>query len=607
MMDVKQLDLFPTQPGVYLMRDRAGNVLYVGKANNLRQRVKQYFAVGGDGRPMVPFLIVKVVTIDTIVVTSEKEALLLENTLVKTHLPPYNVCLKDDKTYISLKINNRHPWPMVQLVRYKGRPPQDGLYFGPYTSALSARHTFDLINKIFPLRQCSDQELMRRTRPCILYQMKRCIAPCVGMCTKEEYDHQVQRTVQFLRGQDKELLKDLYTEMQKAAETLEFEHAEEILRVVRSIELTLEKQSVHKVAGNDADVWAIFRQAEELVITQMAYRHGKLIAAENHSFSGIAQDDEEILQSFLLQHYELMEEVPHEVLVPIQLPEASALAELLEGISHRRVLVLAPQRGEKLKLIEMAYSNAEAAFRRSKDERAIREKTLLEMQDKLHLTRYPKKIECFDNSHLSGSQQVSALVTFVEGEKETKGYRTYRMRATGESDDYGAMREVLTRRYGKAKEEDNLPDLLIIDGGKAHLNVAIKVFEALDIASVDLISIAKEAGRHDKGMTEERVFLREMKDPVLLRNTSPILFLLQRIRDEAHRFVLKFQTKRRTKVTIASELVGIPGIGPKKRKALLTHFGSVKVLRQASEEQLREVSLLSSKDVEVLVKWMNKR
>jgi excinuclease ABC subunit C len=472
-MDLAQIDLFPTQPGVYIMRDRNGRVLYVGKAKNLRQRVKQYFALGRDGRPMVPYLVVKVASIDTIIVSSEKEALLLENNLIKNYQPSYNALLKDDKTYVSLKITTQHPWPMVLLVRYKGRPPNDGLYFGPYTSAVAARNTFDLLNKLFPLRQCSDQELARRTRPCILYQMKRCVAPCVGLCTKEEYHQLVQNVIQFLRGQDKELIRALYAEMEQAAAALEFERAEEILKVVRSIEVTLEKQNVDKVVGNDTDVWAVFRQAEEVILTLMAYRHGKLVASENHSFSGIAQDDQELLHSFLLQHYQMMEQVPHEILVPIPLPDATALEEILAAISERNVSVHCPQRGEKCRLVEMAYANAESAFRRSKDERAIREKTLLEMQDKLRLTRYPKRIECFDNSHLSGSQAVSALVTFVEGEKETKGYRTYRLRDVKEGDDYGAMREVLIRRYGKAKEENHLPDLLIIDGGKAHLNVAI--------------------------------------------------------------------------------------------------------------------------------------
>ena len=275
--DVKLLDLFPVKPGVYIMKGSNQEVLYVGKANNLRQRIKQYFVPGRDGRVMVPFLISKVEEIDTIVVTSEKEALLLENNLIKQYQPRYNALLKDDKTYIALKINIRHPWPMVSLVRYRGKPKPDGLYFGPYTSAFAARNTLDLIQRIFPLRQCSDQELVRRTRPCILYDMKRCIAPCVNKCTKEEYDQFVQGAVKFLKGQDKEVLNDLYAELEKNSEALEYERAAEILQTIRQIEKTIESQKVDKPLGEDSDSFGIFRQADEAVLCQLLFRSGKLV------------------------------------------------------------------------------------------------------------------------------------------------------------------------------------------------------------------------------------------------------------------------------------------------------------------------------------------
>lgn len=604
--DIGKLELFPTQPGVYVMKDHTKSVLYVGKAKNLKQRVKQYFVRGGDGRSMVPFLIEKVADIDIQVVRSEKEALLLENTLIKEHRPPYNAILKDDKTFISLKVTVQHPWPMVQLVRYKGRPPKDGLYFGPYTSAIAARQTLDLINRVFPLRQCSDQELARRDRPCILYQMKRCVAPCVHLCSKEEYDGHVKNTVKFLKGQDREVLKELYQEMNQASEDMAFEKAADILRLIRQIEGTIEPQYVHRETAIHTDVWGLYRQAEEGVVSLLPYRFGRLMGIQTFSFSGIAQDDEELLHSFLLQYYEQVSEVPHEVVLPLALSDPEAIEEILGSQSQHKVAILLPCRGDKVKWVDMANTNAEAAFKKEKDVRTIREKTLLEMKEKLHLMRYPRRIECFDNSHLAGSEPVSALVTFTDGEKDTKGYRKYCLKVAAASDDYGAMREVLVRRYQKAKEENHLPDLLIVDGGKGQLNVARQVFAELNIISVDLIGLAKEEGRHDKGMTLEKIFLSDIKEPLALKKTSSILYLLQQIRDEAHRFVIAFHRKRRSKDVIKSELEEIPGIGPKKQQLLLKRFGSVKKIFTASEEELKTSKGLSRRDIQSLMEWRRK-
>lgn len=607
MFDIKTLENFPTQPGVYLMKSQSGVILYVGKAINLRQRVKQYFATpGGDGREMIPLLVASIAQIDTIVVNSEKEALLLENTLIKQHQPKYNALLKDDKTYVALKINHKHKWPSVQIVRYKGKPEPDGLYFGPYTSAFAARQTLDLLHCLFPLRQCSDQELARRTRPCILYDMKRCIAPCVNLCTKEEYDTYVQRTIRFLRGQDREVLKDLYHEMERQAEALEFEKADVLLKTIRDIEKTIEGQAVDKVLGGDIDALAIFRQGDEVLLMQLLIRDGKLVGSRHYHFSRIAEDDAELYTSFLLQHYEKQESIPHEIITPVELEGTESIAEIISVNKKRKVDIYAPKRGEKLALVKMASINAEATFKKDKDLHTIREKTLLEMQEHLRLNHYPGRIECFDNSNISGTEPVSALVTFTDGEKDKKHYRKYKIKTAGEEpDDYASMYEVLTRHYKRAKEANTLPDLLLVDGGKGHLNIATRVLKELNIVTVDAIGVAKEQGRHDKGMTSEQIFLPNIKDPILLKRNSPILFLLQQIRDEAHRFAITFHRQRRNKTTLHSALLDIPGIGPIKKKALLRHFGSVKKVKEATQEELQQVKGLSKANIERILAYLN--
>lgn len=595
--DSKKLDLFPTQPGVYLMKNGEGVVLYVGKAKNLRQRVRQYFIPGRDGRIMVPYLVAKIDEIDTIVVNSEKEALLLESNLIKQYKPRYNALLKDDKAYIALKISNKEEWPAVKLVRYRGDPEPDGLYFGPYTSAHAARQTLELLNKLFPLRQCSNQELARRKRPCLLYQMKRCVGPCGGKCTKEEYQRHVQRTIKFLRGQDREVLDDLYEEMNRLSEALEFEKAAQLHRSIQHIEKTIEAQHVDRPLGVDADAIGLFRHGEEVIISQLSFRGGRLVGSRHFNFNTIAEEDHELFSSFLIQHYNGKEEIPSEILLPLELPDAEAVEEILSTRQKRKVVLHLPQRGEKKVLLEMAYTNAEANFKKEKDEASLREKSLLELQEQLHLTNYPERIECLDNSNIAGSEPVAALVAFTDGLKDKKRYRTYRLHVGSKPDDYASMREVLTRRYKRAKEENDLPDLLILDGGKGQLNIALQVFEELNIIGVDLIGLAKEKGRHDKGMTAEQVFLPDRSEPILLKKSSSVLFFLQNVRDETHRVAISFHRKRRSKKTLQSALDDIPGIGYVKRKALLTHFGSIKKVEIASEEELKQVKGITEANI----------
>ncbi len=602
--DPKKLEQFPLEPGVYLMKNEEGEVLYVGKAKELKKRLKSYFAPGRDERPMVPHLVAQVALIDTILVSTEKEALLLENTLIKKHQPKFNAVLKDDKTFISLMINHKHKWPRLSLVRNKGKPKEEGLYFGPYTSALAARETYEMLTRLFPMRQCSDEELKRRKRPCLLYGIKRCIAPCVGLCTKEEYDHFVQGAIHFLKGENKTVLKELHKEMEKASEAQEFEKAAAFLQTIRQIEHVLEKgQIVAKNYGKDCDVLALYRHGEEVILMQLLCREGKLVGSEHYTFYDVVQEDEALFSSFLLQHYKEHSHPPSEILLPLALPQQKEIEEILFEAQKKKIHLLVPQKGEKEKLVSLAEKNAKATFQQEKNAQELREKMLLDLAETCKLNRYPKRIECFDTSNIAGSDQVACLVAFTDGQKDSARTRLFRIRDIKKGDDYGALHQVLSRRLIRAKEEDDLPDLIIVDGGKGQLHVAQDVFKELDIANVDLIAIAKEAGRHDKGMTQERLFLPERKEPLILSIRSPLLFLLQMIRDEAHRKAIGFHKTRRTKRYLTSALDEIPGIGKTKKMRLLKHFGSLERIKQATPADLAKVSGLTKKDIAALEKF----
>ncbi len=595
--DLKTLDTFPMQPGVYIMKDVKGKVLYIGKAKQLKTRVKQYFLNTADTRAMIPYLLREIATIDTLVVPSEKEALLLENTLIKKHQPKFNAVLKDDKTFISLMINHRNPWPMIRLVRCKGKAREDALYFGPYTSAYAAKKTYELLTRLFPLRQCSDQELARRVRPCLLYSMKRCIAPCVSKCTHEEYALVVKRAIAFLKGEDREIAQALQEEISLASKQLNYEKAASLLETLRQIEHVLNAQTVvAKREGKSSDALALYREGEELLLVQLFFREGKLVGSAFFSFKGILEEEEALLSSFILQHYTKQTQLPQEILTPLPLVDGELISEIL----GKSCLILCPQKGEKKALVDLAIENAKALFYKEKNAKTLQENRLFDLQTTLKLTRYPRTIACFDTSHLAGSHPVASLVLFIEGIKEGKAGRLFHIKKALKGDDYGALQEVLLRYLTKAKEEDTLPDLLIVDGGKGQLHVAQGLFRQLDIASVDLIALTKERGRHDKGMTGELVFLQDHHDPVRLKTTSPLLFLLQNIRDETHRKALYFHRSQRTKHTLTSALDEIPGIGPIKKKRLLQHFGSVEKIRQASEEELLKVKGITAKDLHYL-------
>ena len=596
--DPKQLDRFPLEPGVYLMKNGVGEVIYVGKAKQLKKRVKQYFASSGDSRPMIPYLLKEIAHIETIVVENEKEALLVENTLIKKHQPKYNAFLKDDKTFISLMINNQHKWPRLQLIRYKGKPKLKGQYFGPYTSAFAARQTYELLTKLFPLRQCSDEELKEEHAPCLLYGIKRCIAPCVNYCTKEQYDSLVDGATQFLKGKDKEVVAKLYAEMETASDNLEFEKAAALLLTIRQIEhVTNTRQVVQKAGIKDSDSIGLYRQSDEVIIMQLFVREGKLVGSEHYSFTHALEEDDELISSFLLQYYQQKKDLPKEILLPIALKDQRIIEEILNIELHT------PEKGNKKALVQLARKNAKVTFDQEKDQTEMREKMLLDMADTLKLNRFPRRIECFDTSNISGTDLVASMVAFTDGLYDKKRTRYFKIKGIEKGDDYASLHQVLSRRLMRAKDEDDLPDLVLIDGGKGQLNIGIKVFKELDIANVDLAAITKEEAKHTKGLTAERIFLPDHPEPISLNTRSPLLFLLQQIRDAAHERAIGFHRKRRSKRILTSALEAIPGIGPIKKKRLLTHFGSFKRIQLATDEQLFEVKGITAKDIAALRKF----
>ncbi|MGD2170343.1 MAG: excinuclease ABC subunit UvrC [Chlamydiota bacterium] len=598
--DHKKLEKYPIDTGVYIMKDAQSKVLYVGKAKNLKVRLKQYFFPGRDTREMIPHLTSQITHIDTIVVPTEKEALILENTLIKKHKPKYNIMLKDDKSFVSLVLTN-HKWPLLKIVRYKGKPKPIGQFFGPYTNAKAARQTLDLILKLFPLRQCSDSELSSRQRPCLLYDIKKCVAPCVRKCTEDEYKTLVSSAKKILLGKDKEVAKTLKRKMHEASDNLEFEKAGELHQMIQQLEHVLHVQHVDNPSAKDCDVIGLYRHFADVMIVCLFFRQGKLIGSEHFSFHQILENDNEVIIQFLLQHY-LQVTPPSEILLPIPLEERGIVQELLTENAKKKVHLTSPQKGSKADLIELASKNAEVQFQREKDEKSLKEKMLLDLQENLYLERFPRRIECFDTSNIAGTDPVASMISFVNGCYDKSRTRLFKIKQANRSDDYGATKEVLERHFIKQKEKNDFCDLLIVDGGKGHLNVALQVFKELNIANVDIIGVAKQDAKHTKGMTEEKVFLPFEKDPIIINPRSPLLALLQKIRDEAHRVAIGFHRKKRTKRTLSSKLDAIEGIGPVKKKRLLLHFGSVKNIEQAPDKELREVKGITKKDIDNLRK-----
>ncbi|MFN2425980.1 MAG: excinuclease ABC subunit UvrC [Candidatus Binatia bacterium] len=582
----------PTGPGVYIFKDRRGKALYVGKAKNLRDRVRSYVR-GGDGRYQVSFLMNRATDFETLVTVSETEALILENNLIKQYKPRYNIKLLDDKSYVSVKVTVKDAWPRILVTR---KIVRDGsLYLGPYASASGIRETLEIARKIFPLRTCSDSVFRNRARPCLEYQIKRCLAPCVLPVDRTEYERQLKGAVQLLEGKTDALVTDLRTAMATAADEERFEDAARLRDRIEAVSKVAEKQKALVHGGGDRDVFGFYREGGFLEAQVLLVRAGKLVGNNSYRLEDFDFPDEEVISALTGRYYEGDRYIPEEVLLQLPFEGADALADYLTGLRGSKVSVYAPQRGDKRRLIEMALENARQAFADRNDEALRRERMLEELRTKLHLASTPKRIECFDISHSQGEAVVASMVVFDEGRPDKSSYRRYKLRGVQRNDDFAAMKEVLSRRLTRGREEGGLPDLLIVDGGKGQLAMAVEAMRELGVEGVELASLAKdhvtgEFQNEDITHSEERVFRPGRSNPIVLRRNANALFLLQQVRDEAHRFAITFHRELRAKRRLRSVIDEIQGIGPRKRRALLTAFGSVKRLRAASVAEIAEVA-----------------
>jgi len=584
-----QLRALPAAPGVYLFKDEKGNIIYVGKASSLRQRVRAYFAPGADLSPKHRRMVSRVRDIEFYVTDSEMEALILECNLIKRFRPRYNVRLKDDKNYPYLKIDLKEEWPRVHFTR---RWEQDGArYFGPFASAASVRLTLDVLRKLFPFRICNKKITGQEKRPCLEYDIGRCLGPCIGATTPEEYNEVINRVILFLEGKEEVVKQELWHRMEEAAERWEFEKAARLRDQVLALEEVTRHQKMASTLRGDMDVIGLAVSRDVACAQVFFIRQGRLIGREAFFLEGAeGEETAAVLTGFVKQFYGVSPNVPSLVLMPCPPEDAQAIADWLGRRRGEGVEILVPDSGEELELLEMASRNAREALEQYRVKRLAASETLaralVELQEQLGLPRLPKRMECYDVSNIQGDWAVGSMVVFEEGKPRPAHYRRYRIKTVDGADDYAMLREVLTRRFKRGGDFTGetswaiKPDLIVIDGGRGQLNVALEVMGRLRVADIPVIALAKE---------REEVHLPDSPQPIELPRTSPALHLLQRVRDEAHRFALSYHVKVRKKSAFTSALDGIPGIGPKRRKALLRRFGSVARIREAPDEEIAAI------------------
>jgi excinuclease ABC subunit C len=625
------LDRIPTEPGVYLFKDARGVVIYVGKAKNLRTRVRQYFRDGGDERLFVAagFLGRAAADVETIVTTSEKEGLLLENHLIKKHQPRFNVKLRDDKQYLVLRLVDPKPasatepgkpsrdvFPRVEVVR---NIRDDGAnYFGPYHSATSARETLRTLNRHFKLRTCTDHVLETRGRPCLQYQIKRCSGPCAIAVPPAVYAEQVEDVKMFLAGKNAELVTRLRARMHARSEAEDFEVAAALRDSIGAVERTLAKQHVVQDEFVDQDVWGLYREADVVEVVVLFVRAGKLVGRRAFQQKDQELADAGVIAGHVQQYYATGTFIPDEVVVGVELEDADVLADWLSAARGKRVKVVDPRRGVRARLVELADRNAAASAASRRGKESDTDAMLQKVADRLGLARVPRRIECFDIAHIQGSETVAAMVTFVDGVPARGLYRKFKVRDVT-NDDFASMYEVLTRRFRRAANQGAVaagegddpawvpPDLLVIDGGKGQLATAVAALTDVGVPlggerGVEVIGLAKER-ELEAGSAPDRIYRRTIKDSIPLRANSPELYVLARIRDEAHRFANTFHRDRRSRQTLRSELDDIPGIGEIRRQRLLKHFGSVRAVRQATIDDLVRAPGMTRKAAEAIASY----
>jgi excinuclease ABC subunit C len=579
-----KLDHLSDQPGVYLFKDRQGEILYVGKAVVLADRVRSYFQKGGDSSPKTALLVSQIADLETIVTRSALEALILESNLIKRHRPRFNVVLRDDKQYPYLRLPIKEDFPRFSIVR---RVQKDGaLYYGPYTPAGALRETLKVIRKVFPLATCEIEIDGTADRACIEFEIKRCMAPCTGNQTRDDYHRIVKQARQFLEGRDRELLDELRSQMEGAADREEFEEAARLRDRIFKIEQTLEKQRITQTTASDQDVLGLARQGEAVDLQILFVRSGLLIGRKDFFWPQSADaGDEELLRSAIEQFYNKEGQPPRELLVPAELADAPLIEQWLTEKRGETVRVIAPERGQKHQLVRLAEENAAAAIADHLRNEELDRQATAELKRLLRLDHPPRRIEAMDISNIMGKESVASLVVWEDGQAKKSDYRRFRIQTVVGANDFASMQEVVERRYGHT-EDLPAPDLIVIDGGLGQLAAALEGLRKVGGSHIPIIGLAKARG--DK---EERIFLPGRKNSIVLRPTSPVTHLLQRIRDEAHRFAITYHRKLRGRALISSRLDHIIGVGEIRRNRLLRHFGSLDKIAQATEDELKQAGL----------------
>ncbi|KPA16972.1 excinuclease ABC subunit C [Candidatus Magnetomorum sp. HK-1] len=582
-----------TASGVYLMKNASGDIIYVGKAKNLRKRLSSYFLKKEHADPKTDVLIRKIHAFDTIITAHEDEALLLESTLIKKHRPRYNIQLKDDKRYPLIRLDLTSNYPYLSIVRKS--KPDGAMYFGPFPSSQSVRETLRTINKVFKIRKCRHKEIKSRTRPCLNYQIKTCLAPCCYPVTSKEYQKIVQEIILFLKGRTPALVKQLKKKMLAYADKQDFENAAVIRDRMRCVEKILEKQVAVTSSPVDWDVVGLAENDQATVFTVMAVRRGRLANTRHYYFSKGLSTVDEMMESFIRQYYENLQLIPQTVIVSIELGHKDSLERYLEEVKSKKVHLIHPFRGEKRRLAALANENAKNELTERETAQNKVNRALANLQKALKLSQLPKRIECFDNSNISGSIPVASRSVFIDGQPETSAYRKYHIKTVEGPDDYASMKEILFRRFKNNKE--SYPDVLMVDGGRGQLSIAENVLkEIIPKREFCIIGIAKKKPPEKK----DKIYIPKRINPINISDDA--LYLLQQIRDESHRFAIQFHRQQRQKKQITSFLDEIPGIGPKRKKILIAHFGSVQKIKQARIEDFEFIKGISKKQAEEIVK-----
>lgn len=608
-----KLKNLPENPGVYIMHGENNEIIYVGKAINLKNRVRQYFQSSKNQHPKVAAMVERITDFEYIITDSELEALILECNLIKKHRPKYNIMLKDDKHYPYIKITMNEDYPRLLIVR---EIKKDGAkYFGPYTDLTAVNRTIDLLKSLFPIRYCSKNisKIMGKERPCLNYHIKKCIAPCQGNVSKEKYRELIDSIIMMLEGKQEEVLKQLESKMHEAAENLDFEKAAGIRDNINSLIKIAEKQKIISSAMADQDIIAFSMDQGSSCIQVFFVRGGKLIGREHFLIEDTKMSDsKEILSSFIKQFYGSDTLIPREIILQEEIDEINIIERWLSDKRGGRVKLVVPQRGEKHKLVEMVSKNAEDTLRLLMEkQKSDEEKTMgacRELMDILELPDIPVRIEAFDISHLQGVHNVGSMIVFEKGKSNSRNYRRFRIKSVEGANDYESMKEIIERRFVHGiKEREELesegkdielgkfsvfPDLIMLDGGIGQINAVMPVLKTLKI-SIPVCGMVKDNKHRTRGLIYNG---REVEIPI----NSRAFRLITNMQDEAHRFAIDYHKSLRSKTSVKSALDDIPGIGPARRKALLKHFGSVKSIKQATLEELSNVESMNRKTAEVV-------